>query len=160
MRDDGPGRSRPVRREPPAAPYSTRPTKRRRDARGATGGGEGGGGEGGGGEGGGCEGGGVATVRVLPNLSPAKRATVRVVVLRRDSGVVLTAGERVASCCRASERASHSESLLPDSRLGLPRLARRPRAHGGAPRKKERKKENRQPKGGRGGRHAATTQGF
>ncbi|EOD20869.1 hypothetical protein EMIHUDRAFT_458474 [Emiliania huxleyi CCMP1516] len=92
VRDDGPGRSRPVRREPPAAPYSTRPTKRRRDARGATGGGEGGGGEGGGGEGGGGEGGGVATVRVLPNLSPAKRATVRVVVLRRDSGVVLTAG--------------------------------------------------------------------
>ena len=26
--------------------------------------------------------------------------------------------------------------------------------------KKERKKENRQPKGGMGGRHAATTQGF
>ena len=102
FRDDAPSRTRRVRRDPPHAspllpPDGGTPAGRKRD-RDVDGGGDGdgdgdGGGGGGGGGGGAVSPGADATrVRVLPDLAPAKRATVRIVTLVRSTGQVLSAG--------------------------------------------------------------------
>ena len=100
FRDDAPSRTRRVRRDPPHAspplpPAGGTPAGRKRD-RDVDGGGDGdgdGGGGGGGGGGGAVSPGADATrVRMLPDLAPAKRATVRIVTLVRSTGEVLSAG--------------------------------------------------------------------
>ena len=87
FREDAPSRTRRVRRDqPPAAPPPPdggTPTGRKRGRDGDGGDGDGGAGSPG------CD---AARVRVLPDLTSAKRATVRVVALVRSSGEVLSAG--------------------------------------------------------------------
>ena len=90
FRDDAPSRTRRVRRDPPHAspllpPDGGTPAGRKRD-RDVDGGGDGDGDGGGGGGGGGAvsPGADATRVRMLPDLAPAKRATVRIVTLDRE----------------------------------------------------------------------------
>ena len=152
MRDDDPGRTRHVRREPHVEPLPA-PSPNKRQRRGVlaspatngdggdTEGGGGGGGGGGRGEGGGGGGwrargegqhDGRCTVRVLPSLAPAKRATVRVCVLWRDARPEKSNGELHGILTRSQsvDRGGGARRLLV-ARFVMLRLVARERRNSG-----------------------------